>query len=210
MPFYKKINTSGVRIALWQLNDSLEELKNSCLLKKSDQEHFDCITSEKRKKEFLASRILIKKLVADNSEIIYNNLGKPFIKNSKKHISISHSANFVAVIVSDKRVGIDIEQSTRNIDRVATRFLHSRELEFIESMKNKQLAKILYWAAKEAIFKCSEFQGIQFNEQIIIAPFDFEQSNKFEGTLKSAAKNVNYRMHYFLVENNVMVYCVEQ
>jgi len=209
MPFYKEISTLDATIVLWELSDSLEELNTLYLLKKSEQEHYNRISSEKRKKEFLASRILLNKVVADDPEIIYSKSGKPFLINSKKHISISHSANFAALIASNHTVGIDIEQSMRSIDRVATRFLNPVELEFINTLENKQLAKILFWAAKEAIFKCSEFQGIQFNTQIRIAPFQFGKSNKFEGTLFSSAKKVNYILHYFFIENNVMVYCVE-
>lgn len=210
MPFEKKINTPVGTIAIWKLGDSLEELNGLYTLNNSDEEKFGQLTAERRKKEFLASRILVENILGKNQEIYYHQSGKPFLKGSKINISISHSADFVSVFISEKKIGIDIEQTTRNIDRVATRFLHPKEQAFIKRLENQQLAKILFWSAKEAIFKCSDLQGIEFNKQIIIAPIDFNNSNKFEGTLQHSLKNVNYMLHYFLLENNVMVYCVEQ
>lgn len=209
MPFFENITTPNGIIPIWKLSDTLDELSTFCTLNTSDKIKYDQLHSERRKKEFLASRILIQQLIP-TEELLYNQAGKPFINNSSKHISISHSADFATVIVSNKPVGIDIEQATRNIDRVATRFLHPDEQHFIAQQKNQQFAKILFWAAKEAIFKCSEFQGIQFNEQIFIDPFLIEKSNKFSGSLLTSLKKVNYNLYYYSIENNVMVYCVEQ
>ncbi|MCY1722529.1 4'-phosphopantetheinyl transferase superfamily protein [Prolixibacteraceae bacterium Z1-6] len=210
MPFVKEINTPEGKIAIWNLNDSTKELGSYCSLSNSDQEKLNNITSERRKKEFLASRILVKKLTGSNQQIIYNKSGKPFLKDREKHISISHSANFAVVFISERKIGIDIEQTDRNIDRIAARFLHHKEKDFISMLENQQFAKILFWAAKEAIFKCADSVGIQFNKQIRIADFDIERSRKFNGTLMNSTKNIQYELHYLIIENNVMVYCVEQ
>uniref|UniRef100_UPI00321699C5 4'-phosphopantetheinyl transferase family protein n=1 Tax=uncultured Draconibacterium sp. TaxID=1573823 RepID=UPI00321699C5 len=210
MPFVKEIHTPVGPIAIWKLSDSLSKLSSLYTLRDSEQEKFERITSERRKKEFLASRILTQKLAGIDQEIIYNKSGKPFLKDRNTHISISHSADFAVVFISDKKNGIDVEQTTRNIDKIATRFLHPTEQEFIERQENRQLLKILFWSAKEAIFKCSGYQGIQFNQQIQISDFNNSESNEFTGNLHTLTRSFSYKLYYFIIENNVMVYCVEQ
>lgn len=210
MPFEKTINTSIGVIGIWNLNDSLEDLINQCQLSDSEQQRFTSLIAERRKKEFLASRILLEKLLGKNQEIIYNDSGKPFLNGTSKNISISHSADFATVFISEKNIGIDVEQTTRNIDKVASRFLHPNEQKFIEGLENQQGATILFWSAKEAIFKCSESQGIQFNTQILIPPFQLNSEGEFTGSLQLSKKKDTFKLHYVFFKNNVMVYCVEQ
>lgn len=210
MPFEKTINVANGTIGIWKLTDSSEELRKCCLLSDSDQIKFNGFIAERRRKEFLASRILVEQLLGPNQSIKYNKAGKPFLENSLKYISISHSADFACVFISDKNIGIDVEQTTRIIDKVATRFLHPKESEFISTLKNQQEAKLLFWAAKEAIFKCTENEGIEFNEQIFINPFHLKADGHCKGALQLIEKKVNFKLHYFFFENNVMVYCVEE
>jgi phosphopantetheinyl transferase len=210
MPFEKKISTTDGLIGIWNLNDSLDDLKKQCQLSDSEEQRFDTLIIERRKKEFLATRILLQKLFGSHQLIIYNAVGKPLLQNSSKNISISHSADFVTIFVSEKVIGIDVERTTRSIDKVAKRFLHPKEQEFIEILENKQWAKILLWSAKEAIFKCSKFQGILFNEQIRIKPFALKAEGDFEGSLQLDENKTIFNLHYIFFKNNVMVYCVEQ
>ncbi len=212
MPFEEKINSSFGDIAIWDLNDSLEELFQQSSLSDSEQERFNTFTAERRKKEFLATRILLDKLLKSKDEIIYPDIsGKPGLKHSNKNISISHSVDFATLIISDKKVGIDIEQTTRNIDRVASRFLHPTEKDFIQKQENQQNTKVLFWCGKEAIFKCTELQGIEFNKEIIIHPFELNTTEgEFKATLYKNNQHFAYLLKYRFFKNNVIVYCVEE
>lgn len=210
MPFEKILNVESGTIGIWKLAESSEELIKLCKLSNSDKKKFDGFIAERRRKEFLASRILIERLLGENQHINYDNSGKPALENTTKNISISHSADFACVFISDRNIGIDIEQTTRIIDKVATRFLHIKEQEFISSIENQQEAKLLFWGAKEAIFKCAKNQGIEFNEQIFINPFQLKNEGICTGTLQQFEKIINFKLHYFFFENNVMVYCVEE
>jgi len=212
MPFEEKIHTSVGDIAIWHLDDQVEELLQQSSLSDSEQQKFATFTAERRKKEFLATRILLDTLLETKDEIVYpDSTGRPFLKNSKKNISVSHSLDFAVIIVSFKKVGIDIEQTNRNIDRVATRFLHASEQKFISKQENQQAAKILFWSAKEAVFKCSEFQGIEFNEQILIHPFELNKTEgEFNASLTYKEQKTDYLLKYRFFKNNIMVYCVEE
>lgn len=210
MSFEKKIIIPDGIIGIWNLNDSVDELYKHCQLSDSEKLKFDSLIAERRKKEFLATRLLLHKLLGKNQQINYEEVGKPFLKSSSKNISISHSADFVTIFISERNIGIDVEQTTRNIDKVAKRFIHPKEQEFIETLENQQLAKILFWSAKEAIFKCSRSQGILFNKQICIKPFLLKTEGDFEGILQIDEDKIIFYLHYLFLKNNVMVYCVEQ
>lgn len=210
MPFEQRIITDHGTIGIWRLSDSLEELLNRYRCSDVEKERFDKIIAPRRKKEFLASRILIHELLGKKQEICYHSSGKPYLKNTSQNISISHSADFAAVYISDKNVGIDIEQTSRNIDKVATRFLHLKEKEHISKEKEPQKLSVLYWAAKEAIFKCTKSQGIQFNTQIFVEPFQLLPQGTFKGSLLLSEEKVNFELNYLFFTNNVLVYCVEQ
>ncbi len=207
MAFVKEIKTSLGRLGVWKLTESSEELCQLYELSESEQYQFNHFKSEKRKTEFLAARIVLEGILGYKPEINYTEHGKPILPNSTLHLSISHSGELVAVFLSDRKVGVDVENIHRNIDKVAHRFLHEKEKNFIDSTSSPQLAKIILWSAKEALFKCTEETGVQFNEQIIIFPFNIKNKGSFVGSLNNS---VPYKFWYEFYENNVIVFCVEE
>lgn len=209
MPFVKKIETGFGIIGIWKLSDSLNDLISNFQFSEKEKVEFDKRKFDKRKLEYLSTRILLSELLGTKDEIRYQKSGKPELVNSATHISISHSAEFVVIFLSKNKVGIDIENTERDIEKLAFRFLHPKELQDIQTKKNKQLAYTLYWSAKEAIFKCTQKQGIQFNSQIIIPPFNICGNGDFTATCTLGLIKTNYKMAYFFHENNVVVYCVE-
>lgn len=209
MPFFKQIQNEHGTLSIWKLAESSEELLSSLHLPENDRKRLAKITSEKRECEFLSTRMLLQRSFETIPEICYNQWGKPFFANRKENISISHSADFATIFCSNQKIGIDIEVQDRNIERVCKRFLHPEEMAFINTLPNQQLAKIVYWCAKEAIFKCSEIHGIQFNEQIRINPFNPENGTSFTASLSKKGQTTKYQLHTHFIENNVLVYCVE-
>lgn len=207
MPFVKEIQTSLGRLGIWKLSESSDELCKSYDLSDGEKDHYDQFRSEKRKTEFLAARILLENLSGCKPEVYYTKHGKPLLKNSQLHISISHSSELVAVFISEKKIGLDVENTQRKIDKVAHRFLHEKEMNFIDSTTSPQVAKIVFWSAKEAVFKCTDETGVQFNEQIFVYPFELKNEGSFRGALN---ETVPYKFWYEFYENNVIVFCVEE
>ena len=210
MPFFRNIDIEDGIIGVWKLTETPTELQALIKLSDSDWEALQKIKAEQRQAEFLATRLLLKKLISKPVTIEYSSSGKPFIPGSFQKLSISHSADFACVFISMKTIGIDIEQAERQIDRVVGRFLHPEEKEHISTLNNQQFAKILYWSAKEAIFKSSERQGISFKDQIRIEPFNPETVKNFTSRLIFPEKTFHYQLSFESFENNVMVYCVQQ
>ena len=93
--------TQNCTIAIWEITETLEEL-----LQLSNTISTADFNTEKRKKEWLASRLLLND-INPNYSISYNAFGAPELNNGS-FISISHSKGLVAIIISQRQVGLDI------------------------------------------------------------------------------------------------------
>lgn len=209
MPFIKKIENEIGLLGVWKLSESVHELSSAFQFSDSEKVEFRNKKSERKKIEYLATRLLLLNLLNEKQEIKYLKSGKPVLANNQLNISISHSAEFATILLSKHKIGIDIENTTRNIERVAKRFLHKTESNYIHTLEDKQTASILFWGAKEAIFKCTDKSGIEFNQQIIIPSFEIQNVGEFSGSLLYEEEITNYKLWYHFFENNVIVYCVE-
>lgn len=112
------------------------------------------------KKRCILAEVLLNKALKhfniNDYELIYNENNKPYIKNSNVYFNISHSGDYVAVIVSDTEVGIDIQRINKLQLNIAQKCFHENEYKNIinENDINKQTDLFYsYWAMKEAYTK---------------------------------------------------------
>jgi len=209
MPFAKKIETENGVIGIWEITESAGSLISAFRFTENEEIEFKKFSGEKRQKEYLATRLLLQNILGKKTEVIYHETRRPLLKDSTLNISISHSADYVVVFISNDLCGIDVENVHRNIDRVTKRFLHPEELAWIVNSNQHQMLKMIHWGAKEAIFKCSCETGVQFDKQIFITPFESGKTELFRGKLATKNKVVQYILRYFNFGNNMVVYCVE-
>lgn len=96
---------------------------------------------------------------------LYNEHGKPYLENGP-HFSISHCKEGIAVAVSEKPIGIDIE-SIRKADReLVTRVMNEREQALIKAQTDPLREFTRIWTQKEAIVK-AQGVGITSFEQLL-------------------------------------------
>ncbi len=209
MGFAKKIEHELGITGIWKLEEKNEDLIAVFNFSKSEKLQFNELKSEKRKKEFLAVRLLLEKLNGKKTELFYGINRNPYLENNKLNISISHSAELVTIFLSEKKCGIDTENINRNTEKIASRFLTANEMHETGSHKNPALARIIYWSAKEAIYKCALEKEIRFNSQIAVEPFNIENEGKFRGALNTLSKSATFDLRYLFFGNNIVVYCVE-
>jgi 4'-phosphopantetheinyl transferase EntD len=161
-------DNGGGQLGLWEITESTEKLLALLMPEPDEVELFLKFRNELRQKEWLATRLLIRHMRGQASLINYDPSGKPILTNSPGFLSITHAAGFVAIYYHpDCHPGIDIELITRNVERVAQRFLSAREradCTIENNLSNKDL--MLRWCAKEAIFKMVPFSDIDFASQI--------------------------------------------
>ncbi len=123
-------------------------------------------------------------------EVIRNRSGKPSLKENRSiQISISHCDNAVTVILSKKRVGIDIEKVRSFNASAAGRILSSIELEELKMSSRKDAAFFRYWTLKESYIKalgCGfsypvKKLRITFTEEKIISNRPYAEFHTMEG-----------------------------
>ena len=83
--------------------------------------------------------------------------GKPFLPNLPDfHFNISHSENAVAVVISDREVGIDCEKIRTADMRIAKRRFTEKEYAYINADSSESdLCFFEIWTKKEAFLKQS-------------------------------------------------------
>ena len=190
MGILKKIEENNCIIAIWDMQESLEELM---------QQSIDISTpdfyNEKREKEYLVSRLLLKE-IAPKTKITYNKYGAPGLEKGK-HISISHSKNLVAIIFSKHKVGLDIEKISEKPLRLASKFISEDEHQNLTEEK-----ATLIWCVKEAIFKWDQKGNVDFKKDIKIKEFEIMEKGDISCTFKGEKIIVNYRK----IDNQYLAY----
>lgn len=129
-----------------------------------EKSFFEKLTIEKRKQEFLQARV-IRDQIVDGTEIIYNEDGKPFLKDNSQFISISHSENYIGMVCAPFNIGMDIEEINERVNKIKNRFLNEQE---IESFGKDTLSLTIAWTIKEALFKLNDRKGIDFRKELLI------------------------------------------
>ena len=92
-------------------------------------------------------------------EIAYNSQGKPYFLSFREiFFNISHSSNYVACVIGDRPVGIDIEKARKGRQNLARRFFDRAESDWIEEAESDERF-FRIWTLKEAYGKATG-QGV--------------------------------------------------
>ena len=101
----------------------------------------------------ICNELLRNFLNDQNLEIRHRPSGQPFINNSNFHISVSHSGNWFALLISEHdTVGVDIQTHTSKLSRGLDYFVNEKEKAvFNQSFSDNQLYAI--WEQKKLYIK---------------------------------------------------------
>jgi len=163
--FYKNTAAKS-HLYVWKVKSCAGTLLKLVQLSHQEQEDFKTLKTEKRKVEFLACRIALKKLFTKELTLNHFTTGKPYIKEAK-HISISHSHNYIAIAFGEIEVGIDIEKPQEKMLRLISRVISEQENKTFLKNPNIELACRL-WGAKEAILKYIGDKNLNYRDDIIL------------------------------------------
>ena len=103
-----------------------------------------------------AGRILLREMVEAHTglpmpDIVLTERGKPCFPGSGLHFSISHTKHHVFCALSDRPVGIDAEETNREIPlKLSEKILSGTELARYHSARDPRLALLTFWVLKEA------------------------------------------------------------
>ncbi len=103
-----------------------------------------------------AGRALLSKMVFARTgqpmpPIYVTPMGKPCFSGGTLHFSITHTGSHVFCALSERNVGIDAEELTRQIPpRLARRILSDSELAQYHAAAEPNMALLTFWVLKEA------------------------------------------------------------
>ena len=152
-------------LLLWKLSEKEIQLNNLINLSLSSKSRLDLIKSSSQRKQFLGIQNLLSLHNINNEVLFYDDNGKPHLLNNK-FISISHSFDYCGVIVSDVKVGIDIEKFRSKILNISKKFVSESDLALIKVSSVENITKV--WSIKEAVYKAFGHNKIDFKKNIII------------------------------------------
>ena len=199
MPFLKEIIVKkNIRILIWKIDEKLSELKASFLLSKDQKRELDRRKPISNKKQYLASRKLIKMAqLNDLNNTFYESL------SLDKNIcySISHTAKYAVLALGSQRIGVDIEFLHPKILNIKSKFINTKEKSFINSNNIKLITRL--WTCKEAIYKCIIKNKLSFKKHIVLEKFDMQA--KFGlGKVYLKGKIIPINLHFSNFENHYL------
>ncbi|MBC8318191.1 MAG: 4'-phosphopantetheinyl transferase superfamily protein [Desulfobulbaceae bacterium] len=207
-----KYALARVDISLLQEHIEKQNALLDIYLSREEKEVFCRFSYPKRKFEWLGGRIAAKyAAILYTSQILCENVTKtqwhsievsqdthrkPFLKSSSDllltlpHISISHSHGLALGLASCHPCGVDVQEITRAIERVESRFVTPEEKKLLRNYfpdeEHTRKGLSLIWSAKEAIKKASTLQPLP---------------GFLEISLKNAVKKDGYQLEMFFSRN---------
>ena len=171
------------------------------LLTAGEQQVYSHFVSDKRKKEWLVVRLLLKDYLGRVPQIKYDSQGRPFLKDFEGYLSISHSHDYAAVCLDRRPCAVDIDSVSRDYQRLASRYLSPQEQANFQG-DSRKLA--VAWMAKEAMFKLLHRENVIFAGQLRVF---IEQSISNFGYFygEYLPEKIRVTFTYYSIKNNLIV-----
>src|ERR1044072_7496114 len=134
MPLLTEIEAGpGNRLGVWEITEDLADLKWQLQWGPEDIRRFGALNDEQRSMHWLCSRVLLRRMLNTEKfiDLQADEHGKPYLKNIPQKLSISHSGKRVAVLLSPKECGVDIQHIQPRIERIEHKFMSKEELEML-------------------------------------------------------------------------------
>ena len=126
--YLRKTLENKAEIAVWQITETEEQLKELSSTPNDELEEISFIRSESLRKQKLAVRALLNEMFEDKVYLGHHDNGKPFLENCITNISITHTEKYVAIIIDDdEELGIDMESLDRDFSAVEKKALSEDE-----------------------------------------------------------------------------------
>jgi 4'-phosphopantetheinyl transferase len=210
MPLHlvRKVNDNAY-LGLWQLQESPDQLF-SALSILAPALPVPVFENTKRKREWLASRILaytlLQKFTPAYHLLEYDSYGKPGFVSSPCQVSISHSGDWAAVLLSSKeRVGIDLEHINLRIVALASRFLSEEEQQVAEKDPEKLS---LFWSSKETLYKLYGRKRLIFKENLQILSNPQAEAGILLAQVITPSVRKTYQVFYEKLKDYILTYCL--
>ena len=189
-------------VGIWKITETLDNLCKSVSLSSTSRKLLKNRKSSIHKLQFLSVRaILIEIGYADDNLSYQDNV--PTLDDSKK-ISISHSNLFSCVIISDLKVGIDVQEINHKINTIAKKFI-GYETSYLDLDDFKRMTII--WNIKESIYKIANIIGLDYKTHLLVVPFNLSDNFTYSWLIYKNLKE-RYASYFFTIENYSFAYLI--
>ena len=212
MSLYLKKFVQDAAIGIWEINESEDELYQQLNLSAEEEKIFSSLKTATRKQHWLSYRMILPFLIHESqlNTISYDEFGKPYLNNGVRHISVSHSGKFSALISSPTHsVGIDIERIEKKIHKICHKFLNEKEIAYLGPNAGINSLYTI-WVAKEALFKLHGKRDIRFRDDIYIEPFESSDSGTVYGTIFADPAPKTVAVNYQIMDGYNLAYAIDR
>ena len=207
MPIFKEIISEQTQILIWKYSD--EEEFSADLI--SDEKEFENLKqkSPKRLIEKQMVRQMLKKIMP-NHKIKYYENGQPYLEPFDKFVSVSHSFPYAVLAISEKKIGVDIEQMKDRIDKIKHKFLHPTEIDWLGRVESGVGYLTAIWCIKEALFKIHSSKQWSFKEFYVVDEFLLNQFSKIKCKVFDKNREDKFLAHLEKIENYYLAITEEE
>lgn len=207
MPLYKTITVNPhTKVFIWKIEESFEALSEGIQLTQICANRVNNMKSDLHRRGFMSIRHLMALEGYTDQNLYYDENGKPHLTGDK-HISITHSFNFAAIIISDIEVGIDIEKQRNKILKIAHKFTPIEEYRTIANEDALMRKLTIVWCAKESLYKSFAEKGVSFLEHIYVEDFRLDDT-KTTATVTYEDKEQTYDVDFLEFEEFTCAYAL--
>lgn len=212
MPLLKQWEAEGARFGIWQLTESVDELRALLSDEPYYEEEVAGLKSSSRKMEYWGVRVLLKALCGKELRIAHHASGKPYLLTGEYQITVSHTRGYVAIgLHPDRNIGMDIEQYGEKVKKVVSRFVRADEIpDRTELTEHALLSQyLIHWSAKETLFKLLDTSGVDFLKHLYIHPFILSEEGVCSAEEFRTEENKRFRICYMLHKDFVCTWTVD-
>lgn len=202
----------ATRLGIWKIEEPEAWFRNQLMLSESEVNLIAAIRNPQRKLHWLSSRFLLRTMMQTDQFIHLesDSNGKPIIHNFPVYISISHSSDLSALLISSRmQVGIDIEKIDPKIFRIEHKFLRAEEKENLAISNNKLEQLYVVWCAKEAMYKLYGQKQLDFRLNLSVSSFQYAGSGTVTGRIKKDTYENELQVHFEKLNDYMMAYVVQ-
>ena len=211
MAIFKRHNFGKDKvIGWWEITESVESLEEGFIFSVENIQDYHTLSHPSKKSEWLVIRLLLRSLLADWNEdyegVYKDEFGKPHLSNRDYHISVTHAAEYVVVVIDKKKpVGIDLEKIRPKILKIAYKFLSEQELKDSGNELNKLT---VYWSAKESLYKLYGRKKLIFSTDLYVKHFEMKNFGMCFGVIYSDNKEFHHEIHFIKENDFILTYTV--
>ncbi|GDX52949.1 hypothetical protein LBMAG27_19960 [Bacteroidota bacterium] len=205
MPLIFHLQKEEYELAAWKIDEDHSFFESRLQLSEEEKKFLQNIKALNKRLQWLASRHLIRVLLKTDLFIDsnYKQRGKPELLSHKKEISISHTDDVCAVIMSEnKKVGIDIEPEYRDVTVIAHKYISEAE-KLNREFTNEQ--NLFIWCAKEALFKLYAKGEVSFQNDLFVQLPELKTEGTAQTEIRKPDMNCTVTLQYNYLEDGYLL-----